>query len=277
MSLQEVENVQDSKTVSSAAEEKREEKMTDAQRARVERNRQKAILLKQARLANHPYGQDKDRHKVKAPPRTIDTGAGFFIEEDEEDQIQREIKHPLGPIIPQISERLLCEDCGKEFLESYLHNHFDAFVCDLCRENKEKYELITKTDAKNKYLLKDADFDVREPPLKFILRKNPHNPRWGEMRLYLELQVQARAVEVWGDEEKLEEARDQRTANKEKAKQKKFDKRVKALRMAVRSSLWRKEMTGHEHVYGEETYNDDDDEYSKTCTTCGHVMTYEKM
>lgn len=39
----------------------------------------------------------------------------------------------LGPIIPQISERLLCEDCGKEFLESYLHNHFDAFVCDLCR------------------------------------------------------------------------------------------------------------------------------------------------
>lgn len=41
------------------------------------------------------------------------------------------------------------------------------------------------------------------------------------------LKVQARAVEVWGDEEKLEEARDQRTANKEKAKQKKFDKRVK--------------------------------------------------
>lgn len=61
----EVENVQDSKTVSSAAEEKREEKMTDAQRARVERNRQKAILLKQARLANHPYGQDKDRLVIK--------------------------------------------------------------------------------------------------------------------------------------------------------------------------------------------------------------------
>lgn len=58
-----------------------------------------------------------------------------------------------------------------------------------CRESEEKYELITKTDAKNKYLLKDEDFDVREPPLKFILRKNPHNPRWGEMKLFLELQV----------------------------------------------------------------------------------------
>ena len=57
------------------------------------------------------------------------------------------------------------------------------------RETEEKYELITKTDAKNKYLLKDEDFDVREPPLKFILRKNPHNERWGDMKLFLKLQV----------------------------------------------------------------------------------------
>ena len=34
-------------------------------------------------------------------------------------------------------------------------------------------------------------------------------------------------MEVWGDEDKLEEAKDQRTVNKEKAKKKKFDKRVK--------------------------------------------------
>jgi len=38
-------------------------------------------------------------------------------------------------------------------------------------------------------LLKDEDFDVREPPLKFILRKNPHNERWGDMKLFLKLQV----------------------------------------------------------------------------------------
>ena len=34
-------------------------------------------------------------------------------------------------------------------------------------------------------------------------------------------------MEVWGDEDKLEAAREQRTVNKEKAKKKKFDKRVK--------------------------------------------------
>ena len=47
--------------------------------------------------------------------------------------------------------------------------------------------------------------------------------------------------------------------------------------MAVRSSLWKKDMGGHEHTYGEETYDEEEDEYSKTCTECGHTLTYEKM
>jgi DNA-repair protein complementing XP-A cells len=58
-----------------------------------------------------------------------------------------------------------------------------------CRDNEEKHRLITKTDAKNVYLLKDCDLEKREPPLKFIMKKNPHNVRWGSMKLYLELQV----------------------------------------------------------------------------------------
>ena len=49
------------------------------------------------------------------------------------------------------------------------------------------------------------------------------------------------------------------------------------LRMSVRSSLWRKDLSGHQHEYGEEVYNEEEDEYSKTCTTCDHVWTYEKM
>ena len=57
------------------------------------------------------------------------------------------------------------------------------------RQNEEKHNMITKTDAKTKYLLRDADFDVREPPLKFISRKNPHHKSWGEMKLFYEPQV----------------------------------------------------------------------------------------
>lgn len=60
------------------------------------------------------------------------------------------------------------------------------------RDNEEKHKLISRTEAKQNYLLKDCDLDKREPPLRFILKKNPHNPRWGDMKLYLRLQVLTR-------------------------------------------------------------------------------------
>ena len=62
-------------------------------------------------------------------------------------------------------------------------------VSFLFRDNEEKHKLISRTEAKQRYLLKDCDMDKREPPLRFILKKNPHNPRWGDMKLYLKLQV----------------------------------------------------------------------------------------
>ena len=40
-------------------EEAAEVNLSDAQRARIERNRQKALLLRQARLASRPYSLDK--------------------------------------------------------------------------------------------------------------------------------------------------------------------------------------------------------------------------
>lgn len=59
----------------------------------------------------------------------------------------------------------------------------------LSRDEDDKHALITRTDARQEYLLKDCDLDLREPILRFILRKNPHNPRWGDMKLYLRSQV----------------------------------------------------------------------------------------
>jgi hypothetical protein len=38
------------------------------------------------------------------------------------------------------------------------------------------------------------------PALRFMSRRNPHNPGGGEMRLYLRLQVEERALKVWGSE-----------------------------------------------------------------------------
>lgn len=250
--------------------------LSASQRARIERNRQRALLLRQSRLQAHPYATDALGNRVKGPAREIDTGAGFFIEDDgENDKTSVDVVHPEGPVLEVDS--LFCEACKKEFMDSYFYTKFEEPVCDSCRLEEDKFPLITKTEAKKKYMMKDADFDIREPPLKFILKKNPHNQRWGDMKLYLESQVKKRSLEVWECEEKMEEARQMRHENREKAKQKKFDKKVKDLRLAVRSSLLKKEKGSHQHEFGAESYDQDEDMYSKTCKTCNYTMTYEKM
>ncbi|XP_072051310.1 DNA repair protein complementing XP-A cells-like [Amphiura filiformis] len=263
-------------------------KLSDAQRAKVERNRQRALLLRQSRLTSRPYPERETKsdksfevasssNNVLGGSKIIDTGAGFLLEETPEEDNSAPIKvvHEPGPVLG--GDPFRCEDCGKGFQNSYLYKHFDHPVCDDCRESDEKHALITKTDAKQEFLLKDADFDRREPLLKFIVRKNPHNPRWGDMKLYLRLQVEKRALNIWGSEEEIEEAREKRQQNKEKMKQKKFDKKVKELRKAVRSSLWTKDTSSHEHSFGSEIYDEETDMYSKTCTSCQHTVKYEKM
>ncbi|XP_035418920.1 DNA repair protein complementing XP-A cells isoform X1 [Cygnus atratus] len=250
--------------------------------AKMERNRQRALALRQARLAARPYPA-AGGVRVRAPAKVVDTGGGFFLEEEEEEEEEKEeeehggaarIVRPPAPVLE--FDYLICGDCGKEFMDSYLMQHFDWATCDNCRDAEDKHKLITRTEAKEEYLLKDCDLDKREPVLRFIVKKNPHNPRWGDMKLYLKLQVIKRSLEVWGSEESLQEAKELRRDSREKMKQKKFDKKVKELRRAVRSSLWKRAASIHEHEYGPEE-NIDEDTYKKTCTVCGHELTYEKM
>ena len=211
-----------------------------------------------------------------------DSGAGFFIEDELDEELAMvdlpTLIEELPPPLLDESTRSKCKDCFKDFDSSFLLRNFDVLVCDDCR-SEEKHGLCTKTDAKTKYLLKDCDLDLRTPILKYILRKNPHNERWGQMKLYYKPHVIARALEIWQSLDKIEEEKEKRVENKEKTKQKKFEQRIKELRRAVRTSTWQKVEKMHEHDYDSEneTYNEDEDEYSKTCKICGHVLTYEKM
>lgn len=87
--------------------------------------------------------------------------------------------------------------------------------------------MITRTDAKAEFLLKDCDFDFRDPQLKYVLKKNPHNRKWGEMKLYLRFQCRDRAMEVHENEEKLEEKKEIRQMNLHKTRQKNYEKKIK--------------------------------------------------
>nr|CAG4638873.1 EOG090X0KP6 [Cyclestheria hislopi] len=256
-------------------------KLTAAQRAKMERNRQKAILLKQARLMSHPYNRvnSTDHSIIRVQnSRLIDSGGGFLIDEkDLQEQHNLEIKITQNPAPIIQPERPPCEECQQPIHDSFLFRSFHHSVCDTCRDDEEKHSLITRTDARQEYLLKDCDLDSREPKLRYILRKNPHNPRWGDMKLYLKLQVEKRAIEIWGSMEKIEEERNLRDAKREKNKVNKFNKQIKALRMAVRSSVYRKQSDSHVHNFGPEQCDPQQDFYYRICQTCEYKQTYEKM
>ncbi|XP_015754045.1 PREDICTED: DNA repair protein complementing XP-A cells-like isoform X2 [Acropora digitifera] len=172
-------------------------KLSDAQKARIERNRQRALTLRNARLSNRPYPVTKSRDSASAATqdlvasgssaRVIDTGGGFLLDAEDEETLNTAPKNLVEEPAPIIGgDQLHCDECQSEFLTSYIYKHFDVCVCDNCR-SEEKHALITKTEAREQFLLKDCDFDRREPPLKFILKKNPHYSR-GEMKLYLKSQ-----------------------------------------------------------------------------------------
>jgi len=137
--------------------------------------------------------------------------------------------------------------------------------------------LIAKTQAKTEYLLKDCDIDKREPPLKFLLRKNPHKVH-SEMKLYLQIQIEERALMVWGSEDKLREELELREVKRQESKIKKFNKNMNKLRMEVRSSLYDKtKKAPHTHKFGADVYNEEEDTYSHACSICGFEEVFEKM
>ncbi|XP_066985073.1 DNA repair protein complementing XP-A cells homolog isoform X2 [Macrobrachium rosenbergii] len=222
--------------------------LSPAQKARIEQNRQKALLIRQDKINRRtPYIKPKENNdegkKVIRINETklIDTGGGFFIEEEEipdDDMIaaMKMVNEP-APLIEE--DRPHCLECNQVFNNSFLFHTFDHQVCDQCRDNDDKHSLITKTDAKNEYLLKDSDLEKREPPLKFIVRKNPHNSRWGDMKLFLKLQVEKRSLEIWGTEEALEEAIEKKEDQREINKQKRFNKKMKEQGVDGLSQLWK--------------------------------------
>lgn len=169
-----------------------------------------------------------------------------------------------------------CTDCEEEFTDSFLFKNFGVSCCEKCQD-EEKAALITKTAAREEFLLKDCDFEKRQPPLRFISRKNPHKSTWAEMKLFLRCQVEARALEIFGSLDKIEEQKELREDKKELAKAKKYNKKLGELRKAVRSTLYDKTTKKHEHEFGESTYNEETEEYFHSCLKCEYSETYEEL
>lgn len=74
---------------------------------------------------------NKKSVNVLARPR--DTGAGFFVEDDEEDANfdSRPVVSQPAPLFS--GDRPVCLECNEEFSDSYLQKYFEHNVCDSCR------------------------------------------------------------------------------------------------------------------------------------------------
>ncbi|CAI4226790.1 unnamed protein product [Auanema sp. JU1783] len=211
-------------------------------------------------------------------------GEGGFFDDDDEDQERRDQiiesrqkRHDAAHASSEVPDN--CSLCQKALLDSWLWERYNHPVCDTCRDDKGAHQLIPRTEVKKEFLLKDCDLDQRKPILRFYSKKNPHNPRYGDMKLYLRLQVIERMLDVFGSWENFEKEKELREQVKETKAEKNFEKKVKEMRQQIRgiSGAKVKFIESHEHTYGPESYNEEDDIYSKECVDCGFILTFEKM
>ncbi|CAF0819515.1 unnamed protein product [Brachionus calyciflorus] len=265
-------NLDSSNLDSSQESEKTSPELTQEQKNRMDANRKRALEIREnkektAKMAKIVLNNNNEFKKL------LDTGAGFFLDEEELiEEEKKEFKVVEEPPVPTQDLHLKCTKCKKKFAFSFLSKNFDLNVCDTCKaEYPDDYDLITKTDAKEEYLLKDCDFDFREPVLKFITKKNPHKNRYGEMKLYLKCQVAERAFQVHETQEKLDEKKELRVLNLHKTRQKNYEKKLENLRKEARQGT-KKLAEFHKHEYGEENYDEDEDKYFKICKTLERLI-----
>lgn len=108
-----------------------------------------------------------------------------------------------------------CEQCGSLSLDQRMLSTFDEAICTACKLDCPGFKTISKTNAKNDYLLSDDDLYN----LKFLVSSNPRRMGWSMMKLYLTKQVEARSMERWGSKENLEEERNRRVLERAKKRE----------------------------------------------------------
>mmetsp|Transcript_8164 Transcript_8164/g.17499 ORF Transcript_8164/g.17499 Transcript_8164/m.17499 type:complete len:175 (+) Transcript_8164:18-542(+) len=96
-----------------------------------------------------------------------------------------------------------CSKCGCLSFNSAYYNTFGVFLCDACKKDEK---LMSKSNAKQLYMLTDKDLSK----LGTVTKTNPQHKNWTAMKLYLQSQVEEVAVRKHGSLEDIEEMRHNR-------------------------------------------------------------------
>ncbi|KAK3396926.1 XPA protein C-terminus-domain-containing protein [Sordaria brevicollis] len=255
-------------------------------------------------IEDDPFNKHLSAPTKPGQPEAEQKPAHMTAAEWERMQLIRNLqRNKAGPYEPGISvladdktrEKKKCRECGSLEIDFVWEETFGCAVCGKCKERyPEKYSLLTKTEAKEDYLLTDPE--LKDPELLPHLSKpNPHKSHWHDMMLFLRYQVEEYAFnEKWGSAEALDAEFEKREQDKKRRKEAKFKEKLLDLKRKTRTEAFRRNtgklggggdgITGggkakkfgdainnggkHVHEWGR-TVENEEGMTVKTCTTCG--------
>lgn len=190
-----------------------------------------------------------------------------------------------GPGFMQSKEQKRCRECDTTDIDWKWADTFGVCVCNACKEkDPDKYSLLTKTEAKEDYLLTDPELRDEEL-LPHFEKANPHHSTWNNMMLFLRCQVEEYAFseKKWGSPEALDKEFERREAAKKRQKETKFKSRLLDLKKKTRVEAWRRSQRGetggsfgdvvgkpgkHVHTFGRAIINEETGMGVKKCLDC---------
>ncbi|KAF2012889.1 DNA repair protein [Aaosphaeria arxii CBS 175.79] len=182
-----------------------------------------------------------------------------------------------------------CRECSTLEIDWKWQDIFGIGICSGCKEKMpDKYSLLTKTEAREDYLLTDPELKDEEL-LPHLERPNPHKTNWNNMQLFLRLQVEAYAFSSrkWGSAEALDEEYEKRQQVTKARKEKKFKNKLEELKKRTRFEAYKRARMGdqtnganfgdkvkrfgekHVHEWGRSVLDPETGMTRKRCDECG--------
>lgn len=233
--------------------------------------------------------EDDPGNKTLHAPDDSGRPAGMTLKEWEQQQLRKRLRERReGPYEPGLSvlnaDVKKCRECGGLEIDWQFDEHLHCQICYVCKEKfPEKYSLLTKTEAKEDYLLTDPE--LRDEALLPRMEKpNPHKSTWNNMMLFMRYQVEEYAFSErkWGSAENLDEEFERRQKETKERKEKKFKNKLNELKKRTRVDAYKKGKAGgggefgdtighgkHEHEWGRSVENPETGMTKRSCIECG--------
>ncbi|KAL3474733.1 XPA protein C-terminus-domain-containing protein [Aspergillus californicus] len=203
--------------------------------------------------------------------------------------LRRDRAGPFEPgisVLDEKSEQKVCRECGSLEIDWKWEEELGCRVCHSCKEKlPERYSLLTKTEAREDYLLTDPELRDEEL-LPHLERPNPHKSTWNNMMLYLRYQVEEYAFsdKKWGSPEALDAEFEKRETEKKRRREVKFKSKLDDLKKRTRVEAYRRNRQGaaggsfgdhigrsarHVHEWGRAIVDQETGIGTKKCVDCG--------